>query len=231
MSSAGLKGHRSRSLCILKLKLLEHSSYIPEWKNWLLPVWKFPNARSVGDGIHPEDQLLNRVADQTLWVISISMNWGENTQAGVPPNARNGASSCYSVCSIMQPPWKEGAWEDFPKALPNQTTRDGQSDGPWASICLDPFRVHWWHDIESCQTSLPRGVCAGSQFAPLLASGGVHSRITSWTGLVHGQSWLPEQTRARLDPLCKVGDTPVAVFHHELSLLQLGPGVQSQPNI
>ena len=33
------------------------------------------------------------------------MNWEENTQAKLLPNTRNGVSSCWRACCIMQPPW------------------------------------------------------------------------------------------------------------------------------
>ena len=71
----------------------------------------------------------------------ISTNWEENTQAGVSPNARNGVSSCWSTCSIMQPPWGGRTPKSF-------LSPDGQSDGPGAPLNQDPFRVHRCQDIK-----------------------------------------------------------------------------------
>ena len=54
-----------------------------------------------------------------------------------------------------------------PKALLSTASWDGQSVGPWAPLCPDPFRVHGWWDTENHWESLLGGVCDSSQCAPL----------------------------------------------------------------
>ena len=46
----------------------------------------------------------NRVANHTLRGQLYLSNLEENTQAGIAPKARNGVYSCWSACSITQPP-------------------------------------------------------------------------------------------------------------------------------
>ena len=38
--------------------------------------------------------------------------------------------------------------------LPSTANWDGQSDGPWTPLCVDPFRVHGFRDLKGYQTSL-----------------------------------------------------------------------------
>ena len=91
------------------------------------------------------------VADWTFRVSFILVNWEESTQAGTPPNAWMGISSCWSACSIMQLPWNRRSIRGSPSGVPSQVTWDGWSDGPWACPHQDPLRVWWCCNIEGCQ--------------------------------------------------------------------------------
>ena len=134
----------------------------------------------MGTGICPKDWLLQ----MGCWWVPLGQPYlSELRRAGIPPDVKNGVSFCWSVCSIMQPPWGGKSTKGAPELCNPRWLKWW----PLSTPPSGPFRVHICRDLEGCQEGLLGGICNSSQCAPPwhIARAGIQSgpwsaRLTSW---------------------------------------------------
>ena len=159
----------------------------------------------------------NRVASRVNF---FSMSYDQNTWAGVPPTNKSGFFSCWSAYSTTLPPWGENST----KGTPEHCKQRWPSDGPWASLHLDPFRVHRYRNTKDCWAYLLGGVHSGAQCAPSLMAWRVYEGavLRSYQTVRPGLAYRANM--GQLGPMQEAGDAPTAVQPHGPIPPQLGLG-------